>query len=541
MLLIKEKKQTVIQKISFGFFVIFVFTALMGGIFLIVLSVVKDNVESTINNIIYSNHHVEELSVKMSQIKDVSHSYQVGYLLAVNNFSTTSAEEVKVQEEERYAKGNDLFQKIIDNISGSLGNIDKTPKTSSDVILVTQKINEKLILLREANDKLLSSYRGHGHEIQKNLDNFDGVYNEVVSDISQLSRMLNEKYSENAAIISNFLYILMLLNIFMIVFIVVVGIFFSRHYSKIIRAILVSPIKDVKKMATSIINFLSKNKEISENVTSISGEVAEGAITQSKKSEEISALVKEMAESADQISVVIKEANDSVSLASQIARRAEGNSRNSQKSLSDIRNIVFSTMEIAQGMSDKSKSIYNIVGVIDGISEQTNLLALNASIEAAAAGEAGRGFAIVAEEVRKLADETNKATEDIRKLIDDLTMGINETVDSADTGGKIMTKGMSDVDKMIAELEQITESIEVVVAKTADLFTGVQRQTESVQDIADAFNSVINVTEQNSLNANKLLDIIKELNLSNKGISKISLQVSGLSDLLSDLVYRVKK
>lgn len=541
MLSIKEKKQTVIQKISFGFFIIFLFTALMGGIFLIVLSAAKDNVESTINNIIYSNSYVEELGIKIAQIKDVSHLYQIGYLAASNNFSTTSIEQSKIQEEEYYKRGDDLFLKIINDISGSLNNIENIPKTDEAVILSSQKINEKLTLLREANDKLLSSYRGHDYEIQENLNNFDNIYNEALSDISQLSRRLNEKYGVNATTISNFLNILILLNIFMIVFIVIVGIFFSRHYSKTIRAILVSPIKDVKKMATSIINFLSKNKEISENVTNISGEVAEGAITQSEKSKEISALVKEMAESADRISGVIKEANDSVSLASQIAKRAEDNSRNSQKGLSDIKNIVMSTLEIAQGMSDKSKSIYNIVGVIDNISEQTNLLALNASIEAAAAGEAGRGFAIVAEEVRKLADETNRATEDIRKLIDDLTMGINETVESADAGGKIMTKGMSDVDKMIIELGQITDSIEVVVAKTADLFIGVQRQTESVQDIASAFNSVTSVTSQNSLNANKLLDIIKELNLSNRGISKITLQVSGLSDLLSDLVYRKKK
>ncbi|MBU4217229.1 methyl-accepting chemotaxis protein [Candidatus Parcubacteria bacterium] len=541
MSLIKGKKQTVIQKISFGFFIIFVFTALMGGIFLIVLSVVRDNVESTINNIIYSNSYVEELGMKIAQIKDVSHLYQIGYLVSSNGLATISAGEVKKQEEGYYDKGNELFLKIMADVSGSLSNIENIPKIDGDVVLSAQRLKEKSVLLQEVNDKLLSSYHEHDNDIQENLNNFDNIYNEALGDISRLSRKLNEKYSVNAITIGNFLKILMLLNVFMIVFIVIVGIFFSRHFSKTIRAILVSPIRDVKKMASNIISFLSKNKEISENVSNISSEVAEGAIMQSRKSGEISLLVREMAESAEQISSVIKEANDSVSLASQMAKRAEGNSRNSQKSLSDIRNIVMNTLEIAQGMSYKSKSIYNIVGVIDNISEQTNLLALNASIEAAAAGEAGRGFAIVAEEVRKLADETNKATEDIRKLIDDLTMGISETVESADTGEKIMTKGMNDVDNMIVELAQITESIEVVVARTAELFIGVRKQTESVQEITNAFDSVSSVTEQNSMNASKLLDIIKELNLSNKGISKISSQVAGLSDLLRDLVYRTRK
>jgi methyl-accepting chemotaxis protein len=224
-----------------------------------------------------------------------------------------------------------------------------------------------------------------------------------------------------------------------------------------------------------------------------------------------------------------------------MTKKAESDSRDSQKSLGDIRNIVMNTLMIAQAMADKSKSIYNIVGVIDAISQQTNLLALNASIEAAAAGEAGRGFAIVADEVRKLADETNRATEGIRSLIDDLSMGINETVESADTGEKIMTKGIDDVDKLIIELNQITELIEVIVQKTAELFMGAQQQTVSVQNITDVFDTVITATDQNSQNANKLLEIIKEFNLSNRGISKISGQVVRLSDLLRDLVYKARK
>ena len=540
MSLIKEKKQTVIQKISFGFFIVFVFTALMGGIFLIVLVAAKDSVESTIDNIIYSNSYVEDLGIKVAQIKEVSHLYQIGYLASLNNSSTSSSSAMNEQEG-NYERGNELFLAIIDDIAGSLNNIKNIPKLDGDIVVLVQDIEQKTARLKEANDKLLVSYHQRDNKIEENLNIFDDVHDKTLEDISSLSRKLSDGYNVNAATISNFLKILIILNIFMIIFIVIVGLFFSRHYSRLIKAMLVSPIKDVKKMAISIVNFLSKNKEISGNVASISGEVAEGAIRQSKKSEEISVLVREVEESANQISNVIKETNDSVSLASQIAKRAEDNSRNSQKSLNDIRNIVLNTLEIAQGMSDKSKSIYNIVGVIDAISEQTNLLALNASIEAAAAGEAGRGFAIVAEEVRKLADETNKATEDIRKLIDDLTMGIGETVESAGTGEMIMTKGINDVNKMIGELAQITESIATVVTKTEELFSGVQKQTASVHNITIAFDSVMDVTEQNSSNANGLLDIIKELNLSNKGISRISAQVAGLSDLLRDLIYGEKK
>jgi len=536
----KEKKQTIIQKVSFGFFVIFIFTALMGGIFLIVLSIAKDNVEFTINNIIYSNSYIEESGIRITQVKDVSNLYQIGYLASLSNQSNGSIEEIRQREEEYYSRGNELFQGIINDISGNLNNIKNIPKIDASIVSLASEVEKRMALMKSANESLLAAYRNHDYKIQENLNNFNDVYTETGKSISYLNRRLNQGYGVNTDTISDFLKILLRLNILMILFIVVIGLYFSRYFSISVRAMLLTPINDVKQTASNIVSFLTKNKSVSERVATISQEVAEGAIQQSDKSGEIAVLMGEVTSLAKQITEIAKETSDSVNLTSQMATRAGENSLNSQKVLMDVKNMVGDTLQIAQGMSQKSKNIYDIVGVIDNISKQTNLLALNASIEAAGAGEAGRGFAIVAEEVRKLADETNKATGDIKSLIDDLTLGISETLSSADASEKIMTKGVADVNGTIAELNQVRESIALIVKKIEDLFQGVQEQTRSVANIANSFNSVTSVTEQNSLSANKLLDIIKELNLSNQGISKISIQVGSLSDVLRDLVIHRK-
>jgi len=407
--------------------------------------------------------------------------------------------------------------------------------------MLTKEIDKRLALLQTANNDLLNSYKSHDYKIQENFDNFNNVYAETTKSIAFLNRRLNQGYSVSSAIISDFLKILLRLNVLMILSIIVIGVFFSRHFSKAVKNMLTAPIDDVKKMANNIVDFLTKSKSVSGKVADISKEVAEGAIMQSDKAGEIAGLVKDMNDLSAQIAYIAKESNDSVNSTSQIAIRAEENSRNSQKSLYDVENIVINTLQIAQSMAEKSKSIYGIVEVIDGISKQTNLLALNASIEAASAGDAGRGFSIVAEEVRKLADGTSKATNDIRQLIDDLSVGINETVASADDGRKIMAKGVADVNSTIAELNQVTASIAVTVSKIEQLLQGVQEQGGSVGNIATAFNSVTSITTENSQNANKLLEIIGELNQSNKGISKISKQVGGLSDVLRDLVYKKKE
>ncbi len=536
----KEKKQTIVKIVRFGFFLVFAFASSMGGIFLIVLSITKIHISQTMDTIIYSNAYIEDIEVGASRIKEVEQYYKIGHLVSFNTASSATLSNVE-REEFYYAKAENIFSEIKAEILSNLSNIKIIPKIEDSILVSTEEVQVKLTELEQANLELINEYRIHGSMIQEKIVNFESKQEETVNGIKVLNRKLNEQYFVKAGNINNFLVLLLYLNAVMVVMIIGIGMLFSKYFSGSVKGMLLSPIGEIKNSSKDIINFLVKNKGISARASEVSRDVAQGAIRQSEKSKEIASLISGIAQSTEKMSNSAGGASESAEHTAKIAKEAEIKSKDSQKSLEDIKNIVLGTLEISQSMSDKSEKINNIVEVITGIAKQTNLLALNASIEAASAGEAGRGFAVVAEEVRKLAEEADKSAGEIRLLVDDLATGIRETVVSAESGTDIVTKSTKEINKTIEGLKSVSDSVSGVTGKVEEVSDIAKEQTKATSDISKIFDSIADVANQNSENANKLLDIVGELNISNSQMSKVSSQVKGMSEILKDLVYKTKK
>ena len=148
-------------------------------------------------------------------------------------------------------------------------------------------------------------------------------------------------------------------------------------------------------------------------------------------------------------------------------------------------------------LDEQSHKIAAIVNVIKEIADQTNLLALNAAIEAARAGEQGRGFAVVADEVRKLAERTKLSTEDIAAMIEAIRSGTSQAADSMTQGTVMVNEGMELVSHTGNSMATIHGSTDKVLAALDDISTSLREQSHANSEIAKSVENIARMSESN--------------------------------------------
>ena len=167
-------------------------------------------------------------------------------------------------------------------------------------------------------------------------------------------------------------------------------------------------------------------------------------------------------------------------------------------SMGQIRNHVQSSADKVAELGDMGRQIGTIVDTIDQIAEQTNLLALNAAIEAARAGEHGRGFAVVADEVRKLAVRATEATREIGGLIQRVRRGVDDAVAAMQTSSHEVSKGSANSEQAGSALLQILESVEIVTSSVNAVSQVALRMSMSVERVNSTFETVTHTTLENA-------------------------------------------
>ena len=279
---------------------------------------------------------------------------------------------------------------------------------------------------------------------------------------------------------------------------------------------------ELRQMIGSIDDGSRQVGSAAENMAAAAGQISKSAEAQSEAISHTAAAVEQMTVSIGQVSENAGAARGVAQKTSEIADRGK---RQADTTATEIRKIASSVDNSAQVMRElqaSSQQISQIANVIRGIADQTNLLALNAAIEAARAGEQGRGFAVVADEVRKLAEQTGSATNEIQKMIDTIQ---SQTAAAAVQMGQVneqVVSGVELIEGLQGPLEELREGASRAVANLIELSNAATEQATASTEIARNIERIAQMGEENSAAASKGTETAKGLdNLSRDLLSVV--------------------
>ena len=220
---------------------------------------------------------------------------------------------------------------------------------------------------------------------------------------------------------------------------------------------------------------------------------------------EMGATVNEIASNAAQAAVTAREADSESSEGQQVVTRA-------RNTINQLSKDVGQVGEVIESLATHTKSIGGILDVIRAISEQTNLLALNAAIEAARAGEAGRGFAVVADEVRNLASRTAASTNEVQTMIDKLQSEASRAVTAMEQSRNRSREGVQAVDEASNSLSGISQQIASISDMNIQVAAATEEQSTVVEDINRNVTEINDITQRTAQTAQAAAQASKALN-----------------------------
>ncbi|MBV8624150.1 MAG: MCP four helix bundle domain-containing protein [Herbaspirillum sp.] len=248
----------------------------------------------------------------------------------------------------------------------------------------------------------------------------------------------------------------------------------------------------LRQMNGSLTRIVADVRGGAETIATASAEIAGGNLDLSARTEQQAGSLEETAAAMEELTSTVRQNAENAQQANQLASDASGVAARS----GEVVQQVVSTM---QGISEASRRIVDIIGVIDGIAFQTNILALNAAVEAARAGEQGRGFAVVASEVRSLAQRSATAAKEIKALIDD-------SVAQVDAGGRLVVQAGTTMGEVVDSVRRVSHIVGEISMATQEQRAGIEQVNHAITHMDETTQQNAALVEQAAAAAQSLQD-----------------------------------
>ncbi|MCU7976748.1 methyl-accepting chemotaxis protein [Shewanella sp. SW36] len=424
-----------------------------------------------------------------------------------------------------------------------------TELTSEESRLVKQAE----VLFSPANqqiDTLVSRLRGLNGDVSSQLSAnilplyqvIDPISNQISELIALQIRVAGEEKDRVNAIYQSSITIFVALACAAMIISIVIGLWVNRSVMNPINDIL-SKLKLIHQDSDLTVKFTTFNHDelgqistsltqVIEHLRGILHSIAEAANTVNSSANELSSFTQatnkrmqqqqaeteQTATAMNEMTATVAEVAQSASAAADSAKDADTYAANgnnivmqSISSMSQLSDQIQKTAQVIGFLSNESQNIGRVLDVIKSIAEQTNLLALNAAIEAARAGEQGRGFAVVADEVRTLAQRTQKSTQEIEAMIATLQQGVKEAVNAMEIGINQVDDANDKANQAGQALKEIVSSVDSITELNTHIATAAEEQSSVAESINRSIIAISDIAEHSTSSAAELSESVVNL------------------------------
>ena len=276
-----------------------------------------------------------------------------------------------------------------------------------------------------------------------------------------------------------------------------------------------------RSLSAQIGTAVGQVRSSSTELQAAANQQASGAKEQSAAMTEIATTISELLATSRQIAESAQRVAQNAEQTASAAHTGHGTVDMTHESIAGIRRQVDQIVTHMLELGKKSQEIGAVLDIVSELAEQTNILAINATIEAAGAGEAGKRFAVVADEIRKLADRVAGSTKEVRTLIDDVRSAVNTTVMATETGSKAVDAGSRQFGDVASAFKQIAKLVATTTEAAREIELSTKQQSSAVEQVNVAIASVTQASMETETSAGQTLQTVSQMAILSKDLLRI--------------------